>query len=134
MEACGGCNQEETSLQKHCPGMQERKVETQLELQLVSDVKSHRKGFYQYTGGQKQNQGYHGQLADMGRGKSWGTPCLLHFGFYWQNQACCACGRWEVLPTTAEESQSPHLSEVDMYKNVSGPRWDASEYTTRDEA
>ena len=69
MEACGGCNQEETSLQKHCPGMQERKVKTQLELQLMSDVKSHKKDFYRYTGSQKENQGYHGQLTDIGHEK-----------------------------------------------------------------
>lgn len=29
MKAWGGCNQEETSPQKHCPGMQEWKVKTQ---------------------------------------------------------------------------------------------------------
>lgn len=29
MKAWGGCNQEETSPQKHCPGMQEQKVKTQ---------------------------------------------------------------------------------------------------------
>ncbi|KAK4820803.1 LOW QUALITY PROTEIN: hypothetical protein QYF61_006928 [Mycteria americana] len=40
-----------------------------------------------------------------------------------------------VLPTTAEEDQSrDHLHKRDTYKNVDGPRWDASEYTLRDQA
>lgn len=46
MEACGGSNQEETSLQKHCAGMQERKVKVHLELKLARDVKGR---FYWYS-------------------------------------------------------------------------------------
>jgi len=49
--------------------MQEQKVKAQLELKSASDVKSHKKGFYRYTGSQKKNQGYHGQLTDTGREK-----------------------------------------------------------------
>lgn len=36
-----------------------------MELKLVRDVKSH-KGFYKYTGNQRETQEYNGQLTDIG--------------------------------------------------------------------
>lgn len=87
---------------------------------------------------QPKNQGYHGQLTDTGHEKGWCTQCLLHLGLYWQDEASWLSvhsGRWEVLPTTAEEDESrDHFGKLDTYKNVDGPRWDASEYTLRDQA
>lgn len=38
-----------------------------LELKLVSNVKRHKKGFYRYSGSQKDNQRYCGQLTDRTR-------------------------------------------------------------------
>lgn len=117
MKVCGGCNQEETSPQKHCPGMQG--IENQnLELKLVSNVKRHKKGFYRYSGSQKDNRRYCGHLTDTRHAKGWCSQCLFHLGIYWQGQAS-----WVSMPS----------GMWDTYKRVDGTRWDPSEWTLRNQ-
>lgn len=106
------------------------------ELKLVSNVKSHKKGFYRYSGKQRENKWYRGQLTDTGHAKGWCSQCLLHLSIYWQGQASWASmpsGRWDVLPTVAEHQSRDHLHKLVTYKRVDGTRWDPSEWTLRNQ-
>lgn len=137
MEAYGGCNQEETSLEKHCPGMQNAKSKLSWNWNWWVMWTAMRRAFT----GTLQPKGeprISRELTDIEHEKGSSTQCLLHLGLHWQDQAfwvSVPSGRWEVLPTTAEEDLSrDHLCKLDTYKKVYGPRWGASECTLRDQA
>lgn len=100
------------------------------EFKLVSNVKSHKKGFYRYNGKQRENQWYCEQLTDTGHARGWCFQSLLHLSIYWQGQASWASmpsGRWDVLPTAAEHQSKDHLHKLVTYKRVDETRWDPSE-------
>lgn len=124
MEAYGGCNQEETSLEKHCPGMQNAKSKLSWNWNWWVMWTAMRRAF---TGTlqPKWEPRISRELTDIEHEKGSSTQCLLHLGLHWQDQAfwvSVPSGRWEVLPTTAEEDLSrDHLANLTHTKKSMGP-------------